>query len=292
MRSLLFVPADSPRKLARALSSGADALIIDLEDSVAAGAKATARAAACEFLRRAAKVAGAPRLFVRINALDTGLADDDLDAIMPAAPEAIVLPKAVNGADVQHLGVKLAVREAENGLADGTTRILAIATETAASIFAMSSYTGASRRLLGLAWGAEDLAADLGSESSRLDDGTYTAPYLFARTLTLFAAAAARVDAIDAIYPRFHDLAQLHLECGAARRDGFIAKMAIHPRQVPIINEVFTPSPEAIARARAIVAAFAADPEAGVIGLDGEMLDLPHLKRAERLLTRAAALGA
>lgn len=287
MRSLLLVPADRPRKLADALTSGADAVIVDLEDSVAAGAKGAARAAARDLLRAAAKAAGGPRLFVRINALDSGLADDDLDAIMPAAPEAIVLPKARAGADVQHLGVKLAVREAENGLADGATRILAIATETAASIFAMGTYAGASRRLLALAWGAEDLSADLGALANRFQDGAYTAPYLLARALTLFAAAAAGVDAVDAVDPKFQDLARLRAECETARRDGFAAKMAIHPKQVPVINEVFTPAAEAIARARTIVAAFAADPGAGVLALDGKMLDRPHLKRAERLLARA-----
>jgi citrate lyase subunit beta/citryl-CoA lyase len=291
MRSLLLVPADSPRQLADALASGADVLIVDLEDSVAAGAKQAARAAARDFLAAAAGTPGGPRLFVRINALDSGLADADLDAVMAAAPQAIVLPKATAGADVQHLGVKLAVREAENGLADGATRILAIATETAASIFTMRSYAGASRRLLGLAWGAEDLAVELGAAASRLDDGTYAPPCLLARTLTLVAAAAAGVAAIDAIAPKFDDLAGLHGECEAARRDGFTAKLAIHPRQVPVINESFTPSPAAIAHACAIIAAFAADPGAGSISLGGEMLDRPHLKRAERTLARVASLN-
>jgi citrate lyase subunit beta/citryl-CoA lyase len=290
MRSLLFVPADSPRQLADALSSGADAVIVDLEDSIAAGAKQAARAAARDFLIAAARTPEGPRLFVRINALDSGHADADLDAVMATAPEAIVLPKATAGADVQHLGVKLAVREAENGLADGATRIVVIATGTAASIFAMSTYAGASRRLVGLAWGPEDLAADLGAQASRLDDGTYTPPCLLARTLALFGAAAAGVEAIDAIYPKFDDIACLRVECEAARRDGFTAKMAIDPRQVPVINEIFTPSPEAIIRARAIVAAFAADPGARVIGIGGERLDRPHLKQAERMLARAASV--
>lgn len=291
MRSLLFVPADSPRKLAKAWSSGADALIVDLEDSVAAQAKQAARATARDFLLAMAEASAGPRLFVRINALDSGLADDDLDAVMPGAPKAIVLPKAVGGSDVQHLGVKLGVREAENGLADGATGILVIATETAGSIFAMSTYVGASRRLLGLTWGAEDLSADLGAETSRLHDETYTAPYLLARTLTLYGAAAAGVAAVDAIYPKFHDTERLRVECAAARRDGFTAKLAIHPMQVPIINESFTPSREAIAHAREIVAAFAADPSSGVIGLGGEMLDRPHLKRAERMLARVNAFS-
>lgn len=282
MRSLLLVPADSPARLAEALASGADVLIVDLGDSAAA-----ARPAAHEFLATAAKASDRPRLFVRIHALDSTLADADLDAVMPAAPEAIILPKALAGADVQHLGVKLAVREAQNALADGATRIVVIAPGSAASIFAMASYAGASRRLLAIAWIAEDLAAELGAESCRLADGGYTPPFLLARALTLFAAAAADVPAIDAITPNF-DLARLRIECEAARRDGFTAKMTVDPRHVPVINEVFTPSPEAIARAHAIVAGFAADPIARVVRIGGEIVERAHLKRAERTLARAA----
>jgi citrate lyase subunit beta/citryl-CoA lyase len=196
---------------------------------------------------------------------------------------------ARSGADVQHLGAKLAVREAECGYSDGVTKIIAIATETAGSIFHMGTYAGASRRLAGLTWGAEDLAAALGAETNRLADGSYAAPYALARTLTLFAANAAEVQAIDTIYADFRDSAGLKAECEAARRDGFTGKMAIHPGQIDIINEVFTPAPDVLAKARTIVAAFAADPDAGVASLDGKMIDRPHLTWAKRILARAPA---
>lgn len=286
MRSLLFVPGDSPSKLEKALGSGADALIVDLEDSVALSAKAGARGTAAAFLRQATPIAGRPRLLVRVNALATGLADADLDGVMEAGPDGIMLPKAGGGQDVAHLGAKLAVREAEFGLADGATRILPIATETGRGVFALGTYAGSSPRLLGLTWGAEDLSADLDAEGNRDAEGAYTDPYRIARALTLMAAAAAEVDAVDSVYVSYRDLDGLARECREARRDGFVAKMAIHPAQVPVINEVLTPAPQALDRARAVVAAFAADPGAGVIGLEGEMVDRPHLKRAERLLSR------
>lgn len=287
MRSLLFVPGNDARKLDKALTAGADALLIDLEDSVALTEKVRARSIALAFLKAARSVQDRPRLFVRINALTTGMADEDLDGIMAGAPDGIVLPKAIGGIDISHLGAKLAVREALFGLVDGCTKILAIATENARGVFALGTMVGASRRLLGLAWGGEDLSADLGAETNRQDDGRYTEPYRLARSLTLLAAAAAEVDAIDAVFTNFRNLEGLAIECRAAHRDGFVAKMAIHPAQVPVINEAFAPSPEALARARAVVEAFAAQPEAGVIGLEGEMLDRPHLSRAERLLARA-----
>jgi citrate lyase subunit beta/citryl-CoA lyase len=223
-----------------------------------------------------------------VNGLTTGLTDADLDGIMQAAPDGIVLPKAVGGQDVSHLGAKIAVREAEFGLPDGGTRILAIATETARGVFALGTFAGASHRLMGLTWGAEDLSADLGAETNRRDDGAYADPYRLARSLTLLGAAAAEVEAVDSVFTRFRNLEGLAAECREARRDGFVAKMAIHPAQVPVINEAFTPSSEALARAQAVVDAFAADPGVGVVGLDGEMLDRPHLTRAQRLLTRVA----
>ncbi len=287
MRSLLFVPGDDEKKLAKALASGADALIVDLEDSVALSAKPAARATAAAFLREARALAPRPRLFVRVNPLDGGLADADLEAVMPAAPDAIVLPKSLGGASVQQLGAKLAVHEAEHGLADGATRILAIASETARALFGFESYIGCSRRLEGLAWGGEDLSADLGAETNRLPDGAYAAPYQLARTLTLIGAVAAGVSAIDAVATNFRDAEGLRAEALGARRDGFTAKMAIHPAQIPVINEVFTPSAEALAHARAVIAAFAAAPGAGVVSLDGEMLDLPHWTRAKKALARA-----
>jgi citrate lyase subunit beta/citryl-CoA lyase len=291
MRSLLFVPGDNPAKIAKAAQSGADVLLLDLEDSVAMSAKDTARRSVREALETISRQKGAPRLYVRVNALDTGLTEADLDAIMPGAPEGIMLPKSQSGADVQRLAVKLAVREAELGLSDGATRIIAIATETAASLFHMPSYAGASHRLSGLTWGAEDLSADLGAESNRLEDGSHADPYRLARALTLFGASAAQVSAIDTVFTAYRETDALTRECEAARRDGFSAKMAIHPAQVPVINAVFTPTAEMIAQSRAIVAAFRDDPAAGVVGIGGQMIDRPHLRRAERVLERARAAG-
>ncbi|RVU15655.1 HpcH/HpaI aldolase/citrate lyase family protein [Methylobacterium oryzihabitans] len=286
MRSLLFAPGDTPRKLDKALDSGADALILDLEDSVAPTAKAEARATTAAFLKRVRGEAGRPRLYVRVNAFDTGLTDDDLAAVMPEAPDGIVLPKAAGGPDVGRLSVALAVHEAEIGLPDGVTRILPIVTETARAVFALDSLPGSSPRLAGLTWGAEDLSADIGAETNRDGSGAWTGPFRLARDLMLLAATAAQVDAVDTVYAGFRDLDGLARECREARRDGFVAKMAIHPAQVAVINAAFTPSDEDLARARAVVAAFAANPGTGVVGIDGQMLDRPHLLRAERLLAR------
>ena len=288
MRSLLFVPGDSPRKLAKGLESGADALILDLEDSVGPDGKAEARGITARFL---AEAGAGPLLFVRVNALDTGLTDADLDAVLPGRPHGVVLPKPVSGADVQRLDAKIAAREALLDIPDGATRILVIATETARSLFQMGSYAGASPRLDGLAWGGEDLSADLGAETNRLPDGSYAEPYRLARTLTLLAAAAAEAQAIDTVFTNFRDPDGLRREAELAVRDGFTAKMAIHPAQVPVINEAFTPSPDAVRRAEAVVAAFAREPGAGVVGLDGRMLDRPHLRQAQRLLDRARRAG-
>jgi citrate lyase subunit beta / citryl-CoA lyase len=287
MRSLLFVPGDDEKKLGKGLGSGADVLLIDLEDSVALSRKTEARKLVDSFLRTAHTAPQRPKLFVRINALTSGLINDDLDGIMGAAPDGVMLPKSQSGDDVALLSAKLAVREAESGLADGQTKIIAIATETAASIFHMGTYAGVSQRLTGLTWGAEDLSADLGAEANRLADGQYTDPYRLARALCIFAAQAADAAAIDTVFTAFRDMDALRAECEAARRDGFVGKMAIHPAQVPVINEVFTPSPATVERARRIVKLFADNPGMGVVGLDGEMLDKPHLKRAERILAAA-----
>lgn len=287
MRSLLFVPGDSPRKLEKAMATGADALILDLEDSIAPANKAAARQVTADFMRAVSSEANRPRLIVRVNGLTTGLTDADLDGVMPGRPDGILLPKTVGGTDVAHLGTKLAVREAEFGIEDGATKVVALATETARGVFALGTLAGASHRLAGVTWGGEDLSAVLGAEANRGEDGRFTEPYRIVRAFTLLAAAAAEVDAIDTVYVNYRDGEGLAAECREARRDGFVAKAAIHPAQVPIINEVFTPPPEALARARRIVEAFAANPEAGVVGIDGEMLDMPHLKRAQRLLARA-----
>jgi citrate lyase subunit beta/citryl-CoA lyase len=287
MRSLLFVPADSARKLDKAMSSGADALIVDLEDSIALDGKASARASAAAFLKNATKSATRPYLMVRVNGLQTGLTDADLDAIAPAKPDAIMLPKAEGGAALIHADAKLAVREAQNYLPDGHIKILPIATETAAALFLVGSFAGASSRLIGMTWGAEDLSAELGARANRDERGRFLDPYRLARSLCLAGAAAAAVPAIDTVFVDFRNDVGFRRECEDACRDGFIGKMAIHPAQVPIINEVFTPSAEAIAHAQSVIAAFAAVPGAGVVGIGGVMYDRPHLVRAKQLLARA-----
>jgi citrate lyase subunit beta/citryl-CoA lyase len=285
MRSLLFVPGDSDKKLDKGVTSGADALIVDLEDSVSADRKVAARATALAFLRGARR--NGQKLLVRINALDTGLTDDDLDAIVPGRPDAIMLPKAAGGESVTHLHAKLSAREAIAGLPDGGIAIVALATETAASLFTTGTYSGSSPRLTALTWGAEDLSAELGAEANRDADGRFLDPYRLARTLCLAGAAAAGVTAIDTVYVDFRNEAGLRRECEEARRDGFTAKMAIHPAQVAAINEVFTPTPDAIAHARSIIDAFSAQPGAGVVGIGGKMYDRPHLVRARALLARS-----
>ena len=291
MRSFLFVPGDSEKKLDKAMSAGADALVLDLEDSVAASAKVAARATVVEFLRRARQAKTRPKLYVRVNALDTGLLDGDLDAVLAGAPDGIMLPKCGGGADAILLDAKLAAREAIAGLPDGSTKLFVLPTETPAAIFTLGTYRGATRRLAAMAWAGEDLSAAVSAETNRLPDGSYAEPYRVVRALCLFAAHAAEVLAVDSIYANYRDLDGLRAECMDAKRDGFLAKLAIHPAQVPVINAVFAPAPEAIARAKAVVAAFQAAPNAGVIGLDGEMLDRPHLIRAERLLAQAKAAG-
>ena len=291
LRSALFVPGDSTAKLAKSLGSGADALILDLEDSVAAERKKAARTTALAFLEDARKRQPRPLLMVRVNALETGLTDADLDAIVAGRPDAIMLPKAEGGTAVAHLDAKLTAREAIHGLPDGEIRIVALATETASALFVAGTYGGASPRLTGLSWGAEDLSADLGAETNRDAEGRFTEPFRFARNLCLAAAAAAKIQAIDTVFVDFRDLAGLKREAEEARRDGFTAKLAIHPAQVATINAVFTPSPAAIAKARAVIAAFAANPGAGVVGIEGIMYDRPHLERAKQLLARAASAG-
>jgi citrate lyase subunit beta / citryl-CoA lyase len=291
MRSLLFVPADDAKKLDKAMACGADALIVDLEDSIPAQGKAQARMRAAAFIGEAGKAAHRPRLLVRINGFATGLADADLDAVVPARPDAIMLPKAEGGPDVVRADAKLSAREAIAGLPDGSIRIVAIATETATALFLAGTYGGASARLEGLTWGAEDLSAELGAEANRDGDGRFLDPYRLARALCLAGAAAARVQAIDTVAVDFRNAAALRQESEEARRDGFTGKMAIHPAQMPIINEVFTPSAAAVAEARAVIAAFEANPDRGTVGIDGVMYDRPHLERARQLLARATAAG-
>jgi citrate lyase subunit beta/citryl-CoA lyase len=290
MRSLLFVPADSPRKLEKALSTGADALIVDLEDSIAAERKVQARASALSFLTEVSATVLRPRLYVRVNGLQTGLTDADLD-VVAGRPDGIMLPKAEGGAAVVHLDAKLTANEAIHGLVDGGIDVIALATETAAALFLAGTFAGSSPRLKGLTWGAEDLSAELGAEANRDSVGRFLDPYRLARSLCLAGAAAARVQAIDTVAVDFRNLERLRRDYQEARRDGFTGALAIHPAQVALINEVFTPSADAIAQARAVIAAFAADPGAGVVGINGLMYDRPHLAKAEQLLARAKAVG-
>jgi citrate lyase subunit beta/citryl-CoA lyase len=280
MRSFLFVPADSARKLARGLDSGADALILDLEDSVAASNRPLARRQARAFLE--AHGPGRIRRYVRINPLVSGLALDDLAATVAGRPDGILLPKCVPD-DVRTLDHYLSAFEAAAGAPVGTIRIIAIATETPQAVFALGGYAGVSPRLEAITWGAEDLSACLGGSNKTLD-GEYDGPYRLARSLCLLAASAAEVLAIDTIYTDFKDEAGLTAECAAARRSGFAGKMAIHPAQLAAINEAFSVSAAERDWAERIIAAFAANPDAGTLALDGKMIDKPHLTLARRLL--------
>ena len=285
MRSLLFVPADSERKLARGLESGADALILDLEDSVAAANRPVARRQAREFL--AAHGPERIRRYVRINPLASGLALDDLAATVAGRPDGILLPKC-RPDDVRTLDHYLSAFETSAVAPPGAIRIVAIATETPAAVFELGGYAGVSPRLEAITWGAEDLSACLGGNNRTLA-GDYDGPYKLARSLCLLAAAAAEIVAIDTIYTDFKDNTGLEAECAAARRSGFAAKMAIHPAQLAAINAAFSVGTAERQWAERVVAAFAANPDAGTLALDGKMIDRPHLVLARRLLDRMTA---
>jgi citrate lyase subunit beta/citryl-CoA lyase len=269
LRSLLFVPGDRPDRMEKALASGADALILDLEDAVAPARKAEAREMVAEFL--VTRDRSIP-VIVRINPITGGLAENDLAVILPAGPDAIMLPKAEGASSIRALA------------AQTDLPILPIATETPAAIFALGTYGEVSQHLLALTWGAEDLPAAIGATAAREADGRYTAPIEIARSLALFAAHASGVPAIETVYPAFRDLDGLAAYAARGRRDGFSGMMAIHPDQVPIINAAFTPSADEVAAAQAIVDAFAAEPGAGVLAIGGKMVDAPHLAAAKRVL--------
>ncbi|MGK2926513.1 MAG: HpcH/HpaI aldolase/citrate lyase family protein [Lysobacterales bacterium] len=286
MRSLLFVPGDSERKMAKAVDLPADVLIFDLEDSVAAQNKVAARARVREFLA-ARPVDRRQAWWVRINPLDHAEAGADLAAIVPARPDGIVLPKARSADDIDLLSQRIGLYEAEHDMPVGSIRILPVATETPQAIFALGGYASCGKRLAGLTWGAEDLAAAVGATANRDGEGRWTMPYQVVRSLCLFAAHAAGVVAIDTLFGNFRDERGLQRACDEARRDGFSGMLAIHPAQVEIINHAFTPSAEEVERAQRIVDLFAAHPGAGTLALDGGMLDLPHLEQARRLLARA-----
>lgn len=275
LRSLLFVPGDQPERMEKVLSAGADALILDLEDAVTPDRKKEARSCVAKFLSRGPR---SVPLFVRINPLGNGMADDDLAAIIAGKPDGIVLPKAEGSRSLIDLDQRL------KDLGDTHAVILPIATETPAAIFALGSYGNVTPRLCGLTWGAEDLPAAIGAATSREEDRRYTPPYEMARSLLLFGAHAAGVLAIETIYPNFRDLDGLKAYALRGRRDGFAGMMAIHPAQVEVINAAFTTSDAEIAWARRIVDLFEKNPGIGALSLDGNMVDAPHLKQAKRLL--------
>ncbi len=285
MRSLLFVPGDDERKLAKGLASAADALILDLEDSVAADRKATARELCAATLTAGARM----KLYVRINALDTPAALLDLAAVVRARPYGIMLPKCRNGDEARRVAHYLTALEARDGVPAGEIRLLPIVTETGGSMFGLGSYDSPPiARLCGMSWGGEDLAADVGAMTNRDDSGRYAAPYQLARSLCLFAATSSSVIAVDAVYTNFRDAAGLRQESIEGLRSGFSAKAAIHPDQIAVINEAFTPSAADVEAARKVIAAFDASPGAGVASVDGKMLDRPHYRTAQRVLARAA----
>lgn len=280
LRSLLFVPGDRPERFAKAAASGADAIILDLEDSVSPANKEAAREAVATYL------AGTREVFtlVRVNPLDGHMTAADVAAIVGGRPDAIMLPKAEGAPSIAQLDTILR----SEGSADASLPpVLPIATETPAAIFTLGSYREAKVRLVGLTWGAEDLPAAIGAATSREADGRYTEPYQVARALTLFAAHGAGVAAIDTVFPAIKDEAGLAAYAARARRDGFTGMMAIHPSQVAPINAAFTPSADEVQRAQAIVDAFAANPGSGVLQVDGKMVDAPHLKQARHILSLA-----
>lgn len=283
-RSYLFVPADSERKLAKAAESDADALILDLEDAVAAGARPAARQLIQDFLRDPVRA----DCWVRINPLDTPDARLDLDAVVPSAPFGVVLPKAAGHNDVQLLDSWLDERERACGDDCGVTRIMPIATERPEALFRMHEYARSSERIDALTWGAEDLGAALGASRTRGSDGRWLPPYEIARSFCLFAAAAAAVPAVDTVYTDFRNREGLEHYASRARTDGFGGMLAIHPAQVEIINQAFSPTSEEVDLARRIVRFFDENPGAGVSQLDGKMIDRPHLLQARRLLEIAA----
>ena len=292
MRSVLFVPGDSESKLTRAQSVDADVVVVDLEDSVAHTEKETARTAAKEFIREFDRQKKTRRVYVRINALQTPFARDDIKTVMQAAPDGILLPKARSGADVTTLASTLSEAEKSNALEDGSTEISVLATEVPEALLAMQTFIGCSHRLTALSWGSEDLSADIGAKTTRDNTGNLTSPFRLARDLCLVTAAAANVAAIDTIYIDLRDQPGLAREAADSARDGFTGKLAIHPDQVAVINEAFTPTPGEISRATEIVQAFAESDSTGVLTMDGEMLDRPHLRRAEGVLERARLAGA
>jgi citrate lyase subunit beta/citryl-CoA lyase len=285
-RSYLFVPADSERKLRKAGGVGADALILDLEDSVAAEARPAARELAKEYL------AGKDNCWVRINPIGTDDATADLDGVMSSAPAGIMLPKPRSADDAVELCRQLGALEEKHGIGPGSTQILPLCSERPQALFSLDGYVGSTPRLAGLAWGAEDLSVAVGASANRDADGRWLPPYELARSLCLIAAAAAGVAAVDTVFTDYQDAEGLARYASNARRDGFTGMLAIHPAQVETINRAFVPTSAEIERAERIVALFERNPKAGTLGMDGEMVDRPHLQQAHRILQLATKLAA
>ena len=275
-RSWLFVPADSGKKIAKAIESDADAVIFDLEDSVVPARKAEAR----EILKGLDQRSGGPDWWLRINPIGSEHHKDDLELISRGDISGIVLPKAESGADVTELAHRT-----------GNIPVHAIVTETAASLFNLLSYRDPKSPLAAMSWGAEDLSAALGASSKYDSGGDLAFTYRLARSLCLAGAVAAGVQPVDGVFADFRDSDGLRAEAEAARREGFTGKLAIHPAQVPVINAAFTPSRDEVAHARAVVAAFKAEPDAGTVSVSGRMIDRPHLEQARRVLTRARGVA-
>ena len=286
LRSFLFIPGDSEKKLAKVAGCGADAVILDLEDAVAPSAKAAARELVAQFLHDFDRSAdGAPELWVRVNPLGSGMMESDLAAVVPAGPAGIVQPKADGPACVGKLSSLLDHMELAHGLKPGTVGVIPLVSETAIAPFRLGEYaTAGLARMRGMTWGAEDLAAALGATGNRGPDGEWLFTYRLVRSMVLMAAHAAGVPAIETLHADFKDEAGLAASSRQARSEGFSGRLAIHPAQVGPINASFTPSEEELAFAQRVVDAFAAEPGAGVVGLDGKMLDMPHLKAARRTL--------
>lgn len=292
LRSLLFIPGDSEKKLGKVDDCGADAVILDLEDAVAPDNKAHARDLVTAFIKARPRGERRPQLWVRVNPFDSGLTEDDLAAVVPARPDGIMQPKTDGPACVRRLSAMLDPLEAANGIAAGSIRILPVATETPIAPFRLGDFAGAGlARLAGLTWGAEDLAAAIGASTNLDASGEWAFTYKMARSLTLLAAHASGVQAIDTLFVDFRDDDGLRKSCRAARAEGFSGRLAIHPAQVAAINESFMPSAEEVAHAHRVLDAFAAADGAGTVGLDGKMIDIPHKKQAERLLAQAEAFA-
>ncbi len=283
LKSLLFVPGDSEKKLAKAASTGADALLLDLEDAVSQDRLPAARGLVLDYLKSHDR--SSQQVWVRINPLNTPLSLPDLVAVMPGKPDGIVLPKPLNASDVLQLDHFLSALEQREGIKAGHTRILPVATEVAGALFALNSYAGCSARLAGLTWGAEDLATAVGASTNKKDNGEFDDTFVLARSLCLLAAAHAGVQAIDTLSVDFRDADSLQADVQRARRQGFSGKLAIHPDLVAIINAGFTATPEELLHAQRIVDAFAQSGGAGAVQLDGKMVDKPHLTQALRLLS-------